>query len=871
MVTSRVDSDEGHWPLIGRDDELAIAAESIASGRGVVLAGTAGVGKTRLARELMSIGETGGARVEWIVATATAARVPLGAVAHLVATDELGGDRDATLKRIAATLHSAGDSGPLVVGVDDAHLLDDASALLIHQLALTGAATVVATIRSGEPVPDAIVSLWKDFGATLIALQSLARDEVDRLAASVLTGGIDGAALQLLWESSGGNALYLRELVRHGLESGALRREHELWRWHGTLRPGERLRELIAARMGALSETDLDALGLVAVGEPLPIECVRALGLDALVDSLEQRGLVASQRRHRLEVRMGHPLFGEEIRARLSPVRVDEHRRRLADAMDEAGRLDAADQFRTALWRTDAGDHSHPDQLRAAARRALALWSSPVAERLARAALESGLEPEAAHLLAEALADQGRSDEALQMWETIDALDCSDHLRATIAVGHASLLHFRGGRAAEAEAVLRRAASRVRDARAQALIDSTLAVYLTTSGAPLPANVSAELTPLTALAAAIDRATHGEFTAAENIVDAVLATVDEWADEFPSIALFLELVKSWARAMRGDIEALEADVEVRHAEAVAERAEFPRVAWCVIRGMLGLLHGSPGVAIAPLTEGIAVSIDNDRGWLRPLQALTSMATALAGDVAAAEDHHRLAVEANRTFDAVFGSDVGRAAAWVQAAGGETSAAVDTLLAVAHDAASSNHSTAEALALHDACRFGAAARVAGRLAQLADETDGCLIAAFAAHARALADLDGAALDKACEAFADVGLHLFAAEASAAASRAHRQTGRIASSYTAHARAVALAARCGPARTPALQLIDPPVELTPREREVADLAAAGLLSKQIASKLGVTTRTVDNLLGRTYAKLDIGGRQDLIDLFGRAPRE
>jgi hypothetical protein len=59
---------------------------------------------------------------------------------------------------------------------------------------------------SGEPAPDAIVSLWKDAHATLIALQSLARHEVEDLVCSVLAGPIDGTLLQLLWESSKGNA-----------------------------------------------------------------------------------------------------------------------------------------------------------------------------------------------------------------------------------------------------------------------------------------------------------------------------------------------------------------------------------------------------------------------------------------------------------------------------------------------------------------------------------------------------------------------------------------------------------------------------------------------------------------------------------------
>jgi DNA-binding CsgD family transcriptional regulator len=53
-------------------------------------------------------------------------------------------------------------------------------------------------------------------------------------------------------------------------------------------------------------------------------------------------------------------------------------------------------------------------------------------------------------------------------------------------------------------------------------------------------------------------------------------------------------------------------------------------------------------------------------------------------------------------------------------------------------------------------------------------------------------------------------------------------------------------------------------------VAELAAAGLPSRGIAERLGITTRTVDNLLGRVYVKLGISGRSELVEVFAR-PRE
>ena len=210
----------------------------------------------------------------------------------------------------------------------------------------------------------------------------------------------------------------------------------------------------------------------------------------------------------------------------------------------------------------------------------------------------------------------------------------------------------------------------------------------------------------------------------------------------------------------------------------------------------------------------------------------------------------------------------RAGAWVIAARGELSAAAAEAQRAADTAAERNAWALAVLALHDVARFGQAGDVAERLETLARVVDGEFVRCVAAHARALVDDDGTALDAVAHSFTSLTFDLFAAEASAAAARAHRRAGKRASAFTSLERArTQLVARCESARTPALEWADQPEDLTAHEREIADLARADLTSREIAERLGITTRTVDNLLGRVYLKLGVSGRQELADTLGR----
>ena len=376
------------WPLVGRDDEIALASSALGEWQRCA-------DRSRRCREDPSRARghhhgRGGSTTERNGSSRrhAAAAVPLGAVAHLVPSESIGRGRDATLGAIVRALQHGERDGRLLLGVDDAHLLDDASAALVHLLVTNGVASVVLTLRSGEPAPDSIVALWKDGPAALIELQALARTEVDTIATTVLDGSVEGATLHFLWEASAGNALFLHELIRHGVDSGALRCEQGLWRWPGPLDPGERLHDVVALRMGALTEEDRSTLELVAVGEPLTAGCLSAARCRRVCPATRATRPVASRRTHSSttsarETWLAHPLFGEVLRGAMPPAALDQLRLALADAVEACGDVSDRDQFRVTLWRLDAGDRSRPEAIRAAAARALRLWDHAIAERLA--------------------------------------------------------------------------------------------------------------------------------------------------------------------------------------------------------------------------------------------------------------------------------------------------------------------------------------------------------------------------------------------------------------------------------------------------------------------------------------------------------
>ena len=226
------------WPLVGRAGELSRVVEAIdGHAGGVLLAGPAGVGKTRLAFECVSLATDRGYATAHVRANRSSATIPYGAFAGLLppAAGRAPESRGDLLRHFAEAVLDHAGGRPLLLVVDDAQDLDEASAALLLHLVLHGGVFPVVTLRTGEPAPESVVMLWKDELLERVDVSPLTVKDIAMLASDVLGGAVEGSTVHSLWTTSEGNVLFLRELIIAAVDSGALTDARGIWLLQGSL------------------------------------------------------------------------------------------------------------------------------------------------------------------------------------------------------------------------------------------------------------------------------------------------------------------------------------------------------------------------------------------------------------------------------------------------------------------------------------------------------------------------------------------------------------------------------------------------------------------------------------------------------------
>ncbi len=635
--------------------------------------------------------------------------------------------------------------------------------------------------------------------------------------------------------------------------------------------------------LGDLSPAQRRALEALSTAEPLPVQQVVDLSSADAVASLQHQGLVVDDSGASGQVRIAHPLYTEVVRGRASEAGLRLIRRQLADWQGHDGRPGDLVRRCTGLLDSDA-PMVEPTVLTQAARCANAMLDHPVAERLARAAIEAGADARAHVALVEASWWQGRPALGERLVTEAAPVTGTGDNRAWLTATQVLVLFCGLQWRDDAAALLKQAAAEVRTDEGRAVLSSTEAALAFLGGDPAralrhatpvlsSATGAGAAQPLAAAAAAASLAVTGRTAQALATVETGWRALDSLT-EGPHRAfvwVWLTGAEVLALHLAGRIERLEQRISELHRRSLAGPEWAGDAVVSFFHGWAALAAGRLRLAIRWLVEAQVGLQRRDPVGLLPLCfSLLARARAVMGDVAGAEellaDRERIAYGAVTVFDPVA------CLAWasLEAARGQTAKAGDGVLEAAALAADQGQLAVEALLLHDGLRFGRDADVVHRLRQLAGTLDSPFVEDLAAHAEAVLTGSGELLELQSHRFEEAGALLFAADAAAAGSNAFKRSGdRRRAAYLA-SRVSTLIHACGLAETPALDHIAPPL-LTSRELEVARLADRGMSNQAIADRLVVSVRTVEAHLTHIYTKLGISGRPDLARALASVPTQ
>lgn len=863
-----------NWPLVGRGEEMAIIAGILGGDdeyAGVVIAGRAGVGKTRLSREAVAVAARDGWTVRSTAGTAAAQAIPLGGFIQWM--DRHSTDQEAGLvAAVIDALTASPDGAPVLVVVDDAHLLDELSAFVLYELIRRRLAVVIATIRTGQSAPRTLTALWKDGQLRRLDLQPLSRPQSDALLEAALDGRVGAETAERLWDLTRGNTLFLREMIRQEVDSGRLTNGAGGWRWERGLSASPTLTDLIDLYIYEASEPVLEVLDLVALAEPLDLIYLDALVDREVIEEAERREvIVVSETSAGRAVKPVHPLYGEVRRAHIGPVRAARLRGRIAAAMSELSpRVGAPDPARLGLLWLESDLAGNAEVFTNGAIAAFMRLDLTLTHRLSQAAVAAGAGVEARLLLAQSATRLGRGDEAEQALEPLGAQP-PEFVWVSMMLARASTRLFTRGAPEESWAVIDDAL-RATPADPEPSLLAFRVVQLAFAARPREAVTTAEsidrnrLSPLSAIILTCGlTVAHGDLGSPEASSQAA-AEGNRLARQSPVAAyqaIGLNMLHADALALAGCIGEVRA-LGDRIKQQWAGTLGVAHTVASMISGLGALAGGDIPLALTDLHAAIveaeeAESRTGGSGVSYLLWVAYTEALARAGDCEAATEAQERMRSGRHPAYIFAESAFQHAAAWVAAARAHLSEAVELVSQAAQFAREHGQLTREVRCLQSALQFGAKPDVdrVGELAAMVCDPRAAVVARWAC---ALADRDGEGLLEVSAQLETMGDRIAAADAAAQAAGAFDRANRRGSKLTAAGRATRIISECG-AGTPATRAVVAPLPLSSREREIATLVSEGLSNKKIADVLTMSVRTVEGHIYRACNKLGTANRAEL----------
>lgn len=404
----------GELPLIAREGELAVLRDALSDasrglGRAVCIVGPAGIGKTRLASEVVRIGRDAGFQCAWGSGWPGAGAPPLWpwhtlltqisrspdmlGIAGSGADADFGADvereRFAMFSAVADSVSNSAATQPLLIVIDDAHAADPGALLLTRFL-----------VRSLRVARLLVVVTARDIGdddPARCAIDELMRDVIVVRPAALTVGGLTdllarvgrstaSTQVDAMHQITGGNPWFVGELLAADTE---------------TAQPTVRsVRAILRLRLGGLTASAFEVLAAAALLGPLarvPVilaaaDMDHATGLGVLRHAESAGVLVVEGDR----CRFTHALLSESILAGRPPVELAGLHERIAFVLEHTDATTAEHVLASAhhrvaaasIWRDVASVDSAVASCRRAARVLVAGVAYESASKLLARAVE---------------------------------------------------------------------------------------------------------------------------------------------------------------------------------------------------------------------------------------------------------------------------------------------------------------------------------------------------------------------------------------------------------------------------------------------------------------------------------------------------
>ncbi len=395
--------------LVGREHEQAILRDAIDTafaghGSTVLIGGEAGIGKTALAEAACMVAADRGALVLVGRCYDLAETPPYGPWVELLGRYRQGeampplpaafasrgtvGEVTSQIALVQQTLDfftAVATARPTVILLDDLHWADAGSLDMLRFLARNLAMMpllLIVTYRSEEltrrhPLHVLLPLIVREAGARRLDVHAIDSDAVRMLIGAYyhMPGGETDQLTAYLQDRAEGNPLFLGELLRALVETGAVQRQGDGWRL-GDLREAAvplLLRQVIDARCARLDDEAQYLLAVAAViGQEVPLTIWAEAGAtdeDSLVSVIEQAEAahILVETPDGAGVRFVHALIREALYEGISAIRRRRIHRRVGEALAARRHPDpdgVASQFlragdkRAVEWLVQAGDRA---------------------------------------------------------------------------------------------------------------------------------------------------------------------------------------------------------------------------------------------------------------------------------------------------------------------------------------------------------------------------------------------------------------------------------------------------------------------------------------------------------------------------------